>query len=186
MTTPGSASKLACAWAFDAPPSSEHFLRSMHSRSGLTKGVRALRTRSMISRKVSIAGLLAFLMIAPLQAGTGQKGRPLTESDLLRLLAGGVYCSRVSTLVRERGIAFSPTKRDIELLQHAGADEELRGAVIAAQQTSPSRDTVEPTDAKPSIVWHRVDGSWRWHCVAHCSKYRRHSRRAIGRVGGGM
>jgi hypothetical protein len=127
----------------------------------------------MISRKVSIAGLLAFLTIAPLQAGTGQKGRPLTENDLLRLLAGGVYSDRVATLVRERGIAFSPTKRDLELLQHAGADEELRRAVIAAKQTT-IRDTVEPADAKPSIIWHRVDGRWRWHCVARCSKYRSH------------
>ena len=126
----------------------------------------------MISRKVFAAGLLAFLMIAPLQAGTGQKGRPLTESDLLRLLAGGVYSDRVATLVRERGIAFSPTKRDLELLQQAGANEDLQRAVVAAQESRPARDTLEPAEAQPIIIWHRVGGHRRWHCVAHCSKYR--------------
>jgi hypothetical protein len=30
-----------------------------------------------------------------------------------------------------------------------------------------------PTNPKPSVVWHLVHGHWRWHCLAHCSKYRR-------------
>src|SRR5579872_1853384 len=30
-------------------------------------------------------------------------------------------------------------------------------------------------DAKPSIIWHLVDGRWRWHCVAHCAEFRSHS-----------
>jgi hypothetical protein len=131
-----------------------------------------LRSRRM-SSKVWVAGILAFL-VASGRIGAGQTGRPLTENDLLRLLAGGVYCGRVSMLVRERGIAFSPTQRDLELLQHAGADEELRRAVLTAQQNNPSGDTSEPADAKPTIMWHRVGGRWHWHCVAHCSKYRSH------------
>jgi hypothetical protein len=28
--------------------------------------------------------------------------------------------------------------------------------------------------ARPSIVWHWVDGHKRWHCVAHCSVFRKH------------
>src|SRR5690349_21378581 len=125
-----------------------------------------------ISPKAWIAGILAFLISVPGWTGVGQKSRPLTNNDLLTLLAGGVYCSRVAMLVRERGIAFSPTKRDLELLQNAGADEELRRAVIATQPTSPTRDRLEPTDAKPAIIWHQLGRRWRWPCVAHCSKYR--------------
>jgi hypothetical protein len=55
-----------------------------------------------------------------------------------RSLAGGVYSDRVATLARERGIAFSPTKRDLELLQHAGADERAptRGDSSAADHYS--------------------------------------------------
>jgi hypothetical protein len=124
----------------------------------------------MMSRKGFVAGLFALLIIAPWPTTAGQKA-PLTESDLLKLLAGGVYCDRVAMLVRERGIAFSPTKRDVELLQDAGANEELRRAVVTAQEAQPVA-VKEPTDPKPSIIWHRVHGSWHWHCVAHCSKYR--------------
>ena len=87
----------------------------------------------MMTGEVWIAGFLAFLIIAAAPTNAGQK-RPLTESDLLRLLAGGVYCARVAMLVRERGIGFSPTKRDLELLQHAGADEEVRRAVVTARR----------------------------------------------------
>jgi hypothetical protein len=127
-----------------------------------------------MSRKLSIATLLVCLIIVPAPTGAGPRARSLTENDLLRLLAGGVYSGRVAMLVRERGIAFSPTKRDLELLQHAGADEELQGAIVAARRTKPGRDTLEPAEAKPVIIWHRVDGRWRWHCVAHCSNYRTH------------
>jgi hypothetical protein len=87
-------------------------------------------------RKILLAGLLAFLVIAPARTSMGQK-RPLTESDLLKLLAGGVYCGRVAMLVRERGIAFSPTMDDLRLLQHAGADEKLERAVLAARRLLP-------------------------------------------------
>lgn len=123
--------------------------------------------------KVCAAVLLALLILGPGATAAGQNPRPLTESDLLTLLAGGVYCSRVATLVRERGIAFSPTKRDLEQLQHAGANEELQRAIIAAQETKPDRERLGP-DATPVIIWHQVDGRWHWHCVAHCAKYRGH------------
>ena len=123
-----------------------------------------------MSRKLWIAGLLACFIIVPELAGA----RPLTENDLLSLLVGGVYSGRVAMLVRERGIAFSPTKRDLEMLQHAGADEELQGAIVAAHKTRTGRDALEPAEMKPTIIWHRVNGRWRWHCVAHCSNYRTH------------
>ena len=148
-------------------------MRQLSPNRWTNKIVGAVRTRSTTSLRVSLAGLLAFLLVAPGPTRAGQNGRPLTESDLLTLLAGGVYSDRVATLVRERGIAFSPTKRDLELLQHAGADKELQSAVLAAPE-SLHVTTKEPTDAKPVIRWHQVDGHWHWHCVANCAKYRHH------------
>ena len=44
-----------------------------------------------------------------------------------------------------------------------------------AGSLSPSRvrpQSLPATEAKPSIIWHQVDGRWHWHCVAHCSKFR--------------
>jgi len=58
--------------------------------------------------------------------------KPLSESDLLKLLAGGVYSPRIATLVRERGINFKPTNRDLQSLHRAGADNKLERAVVAA------------------------------------------------------
>jgi hypothetical protein len=58
--------------------------------------------------------------------------KPLSESDLLKLLAGGVYSGRVATLVRKRGINFKPTKHYLELLRRAGGDNELERAIAAA------------------------------------------------------
>jgi rare lipoprotein A (peptidoglycan hydrolase) len=59
--------------------------------------------------------------------------KSLSESDLLKLLAGGVYSGRIAALVRERGINFKPTNRDLELLRRAGADSELERAITAAR-----------------------------------------------------
>ena len=58
---------------------------------------------------------------------------PLSESDIVKLLAGGVYSGRVATLVRERGINFKPTKRYLESLRREGADQELERAIAAAR-----------------------------------------------------
>ncbi|MBV8772040.1 MAG: septal ring lytic transglycosylase RlpA family protein, partial [Deltaproteobacteria bacterium] len=64
-------------------------------------------------------------------------GKPLSESQVLKLLDGGVYSGRVATLVRERGINFEPTNRDLELLRRAGADNELERAIAAARVEYP-------------------------------------------------
>ena len=98
-----------------------------------SRSLRAARIRRMMRRKLLAAALLALLIISPARPSVAQK-RPLTESDLLTLLAGGVYCGRVTMLVRERGITFSATKRDLEVLRRAGADEELRRAVATAHR----------------------------------------------------
>jgi hypothetical protein len=64
--------------------------------------------------------------------------RPLTEHDLVALLAGGVYSSRVAALVEDRGIAFVPTQASLELLRSAGAQESLEHAVAVAPQIIPT------------------------------------------------
>ena len=64
--------------------------------------------------------------------------KPLSENDLLKLLAGGVYSARIATLVRKRGINFNPTDRDLQSLHRAGADNELERAVVDASQTAVS------------------------------------------------
>jgi rare lipoprotein A len=69
--------------------------------------------------------------------------KPLSERDLLKLLDGGVYSGRIATLVRERGINFKPTNRDLDLLRQAGADNELERA-IAAAHVNTSRIAMHP------------------------------------------
>lgn len=59
--------------------------------------------------------------------------KPLSENAIMKLLAGGVYSGRIATLVRERGINFKPTKRYLESLRRAGADQELESAIAAAR-----------------------------------------------------
>src|SRR6266851_3642066 len=41
----------------------------------------------------------------------------------------------------------------------------------------PSRPAVTvklAANPRPLIIWHQVHGRWHWHCLTHCSKYRRH------------
>jgi hypothetical protein len=91
------------------------------------------RIRPMMRRKLLVAVLSALLLISPAPTRAWQK-RPLTRSDLLRLLDGRVYSGRVTMLVRERGITFWPTQRYLEMLRRAGADKQLLGAVVTARR----------------------------------------------------
>ena len=58
--------------------------------------------------------------------------RPLTESDIVRLLEGGVTSARVATLVSERGVGFDPSAEVEHRLRQAGADDALVAAVTRA------------------------------------------------------
>src|SRR5438105_14577042 len=64
------------------------------------------------------------------------QNRALSEHDLLRLLAGGVYNSRMVQLVKDRGITFSPTARDLTSLRLAGANLTLLNAVEGARHVT--------------------------------------------------
>jgi hypothetical protein len=79
-----------------------------------------------------------FLIVLPLvtawltPSGAAQK-RALSAHDLLRLLAGGVYNSRIVELVQDRGTSFVPTPRDLASLRRAGANLALLNAVESAR-----------------------------------------------------
>jgi hypothetical protein len=74
----------------------------------------------------------------------------LSENDLLRLLAGGVYDARITSLLRHRGINFVPTARDLELLHRAGANQALLHEVMTAQHVLPQITQHSP-EALPEL-----------------------------------
>jgi hypothetical protein len=124
-------------------------------------------------RELLIAMTLALITVCHVRAGAAAS-EALSENDLLRLLAGGVYNARIASLVHDRGIDFVPTAHDLELLQRAGAEEALLDEVttvprILPQVTQPSPEpspqlhSTPQSNPKPSIIWHRMDGHWYWH-----------------------
>jgi len=86
--------------------------------------------------KLLTAILLAILLISARPISAAQK-RPLTEHDLVVLLMGGVYSSRIAALVEDRGITFVPTPAILESLRKAGAQESLEHAVAVAPEIVP-------------------------------------------------
>ena len=130
--------------------------------------------------------MLIIITVCQVTAGAAAS-KTLSENDLLKLLAGGVYNARIASLVHYRGINFVPTAHDLELLQRAGANEALLHEVVIAPRITqdppdpspqlpqlPQLHVTPQSNPKPSILWHRVDGHWHWHCVAHCSEFRSH------------
>ena len=83
-------------------------------------------------RNFKLLLLLAVLMGLSAEVHAAQK-KPLSERDLLQLLAGGVYNARIAQLVQDRGITFVPTSHDLSSLRSAGADLALLNAVESAR-----------------------------------------------------
>jgi Protein of unknown function (DUF1329) len=109
-------------------------------------------------RKCLVIIVLALFMPWSINGQAAQK-KALSARDLLALLAGGVYNTRIAQLVRHRGISFVPTPHDLASLRLAGADLALLNAVegarhITAQQPErvaepqPERQ-VAPTASHP-------------------------------------
>ncbi|MBV8772469.1 MAG: DUF1329 domain-containing protein [Deltaproteobacteria bacterium] len=103
------------------------------------------------NRKVLL--VLALVMAWSITGQAAQK-RALSVHDLSVLLAGGVYNARIVQLVRDRGINFLPTSKELNSLRHAGADLALLNAVesarhITAQQpqriSKPQPERVAPS-----------------------------------------
>src|ERR1700739_2039537 len=89
-----------------------------------------------MKRKLTVFLMLALMTVGHLTASAAA-GNTLSENDLLKLLAGGVYNARIASLVHYRGINFVPTAHDLELLRQAGADEALLHEVATAPRVLP-------------------------------------------------
>jgi hypothetical protein len=99
-----------------------------------------------MSRKILISIILALSTVCHVAAGASGS-RTLSEDDLIKLLAGGVYTGRVAALVHDRGINFVPTEHDLELLRQAGANQDLLHEVVTAPRVLP-----QPTQQPPNAV----------------------------------
>ena len=97
-------------------------------------------------RKCKSVILLALLTGWSMGIQAAQK-KALSEHDLLQLLGGGVYNARIVQLVRDRGITFVPSARDLASLRQAGADLALLNAVESARHVTAQL----PETAKPQL-----------------------------------
>jgi hypothetical protein len=91
--------------------------------------------------------LLALLTGLPALTPAAQK-KALSEQDLVRLLAGGVYSARAVALIRDRGICFLPSRHALASLRRAGADQALLQAVINARRVT----TQVPQSRRPQTL----------------------------------
>jgi hypothetical protein len=77
------------------------------------------------------------------------KPEPMTQQQVLALMAGGVASERVTALVKQRGIAFVPDEEYLETLRVAGAGEALIAAVREAGGALPGElDVTAPPNAE--------------------------------------
>jgi hypothetical protein len=113
-----------------------------------------------MTRKFVILTTLAFFMVCHAEIGAAASG-PLSESDLLRLLWGGVYNERITWLVHRRGVNFVPSDHDLELLRLAGADQSLLHEVMIAPRILPSvtqQPAVRSSQLRAALREFRSDG----------------------------
>jgi TonB family protein len=69
-----------------------------------------------------------------------ETANPLSDEDILLLLAGDVRSQKIADMVRQRGIAFQPTDEYFERLRARGAKDELIDALRAFAAIPFSRD----------------------------------------------
>lgn len=109
-----------------------------------------------VSKRPLLLLVVAVLCVICSGPAFAARDRPLSQHDLLALLAGGVYSSRIAGLVEERGISFVPTPEFLESLRAAGGQESLEHAVevaprimpVAAPNRTKHRSTSRPSLAK--------------------------------------
>lgn len=83
------------------------------------------------------------------------EGRALTQKDLVTLLEAGVYPSRVADLIEARGITFTPTQNDLSILRHAGGDEVVERAVVAAGRLTSQQELTLPKPQRKNAIHSR-------------------------------
>jgi hypothetical protein len=72
--------------------------------------------------------------LSPERAFSAEKGKRLSENDVLELLSGGVPSSRVAAIIAERGIDFASTPERERKFREAGATQELISALREASK----------------------------------------------------
>lgn len=63
---------------------------------------------------------------------------PLSDKDILLLLAGDVRSEKIVNMVQQRGIGFDPTEEELAKLRAAGASEALLQAIREAKRVKPA------------------------------------------------
>jgi hypothetical protein len=79
--------------------------------------------------------------LSPERAFSAEKGKRLSESDILELLSGDVLSSRVAAIVAERGIDFAPTPEREKKFREAGATQELISALREASKRATKEES---------------------------------------------
>jgi WD40 repeat protein len=96
-------------------------------------------------KKIAMLGpVLAALLLCGPRIAAQQSSAALSENDLVILLRGQVSPKRIVTLVRERGISFSPTDDDLQALRALGADDAL--VTLITPKRAPPAPTAAPTN----------------------------------------
>ena len=82
--------------------------------------------------------LLAMIVVLSAAAQTTSMApqKPLTRAQILALLAGDVPSSRVTMLVEQRGIDFTPNDAYLGQVQKSGGEEDLAKALQSAHVTN--------------------------------------------------
>jgi formylglycine-generating enzyme required for sulfatase activity len=97
--------------------------------------VQASGTYNHEVRKTGMHGIAGKPAAASLQAVGAAKPQPLTQTQLMELVVGGVPNQRAAELIRERGIDFEVDDSYLRSLRQAGAGDELIAALRKASVT---------------------------------------------------
>lgn len=97
--------------------------------------------------KLALASVIAITLLLPLSGDAQQKGKPLTEAEVIDLLKNDVPSQRVESLVRQYGIAFEMNDQTESALLVAGATDELLAALreVAPKPSAPPTLLIEST-----------------------------------------
>jgi hypothetical protein len=104
--------------------------------------------KKILDGKLWVIAVAVILWTTTLAAA---QNKPLSVEDLRILIAGGVYSSRIASLIEQNGIAFSPDARDLESLRVVGADDNLLAIIKNAGEI-----TTQPSPRQITQQRHRI------------------------------
>ena len=100
--------------------------------------------RSFISRTLPALAILAF---CPILSFGQAAGAPLTDRELIALVAGNSLSENIVHEISTRGLAFRPRDQFRLLLTEAGADSK----VLAALDSAKASDPIAPTESSDKV-----------------------------------